>query len=624
MVKTMIKVLNLHKKFGEQKIFSGFSYTFASKGFYLLLGESGCGKTTLLNILSGMCSFDYGEICITDKSFSHSVEWNDVKSIIGFVTQNTVLLDYLTIGEQLELLGIEKHEILLKLDYFNLKDCFSKYPYQLSGGEKQRIAIIRALLQEKKILLLDEPTASLDAENKIMVFELLEKISKDILIICSSHDEVSKDYAKDVIEFDSLNKYFTHKNTNNDVYCFDYNKPLNHKKLYPYYKKRATYPQREKHSSLYIFFTYILVFLMLFLGDYPNHKIQVSIEKIYNINHCISTVTDLGKDLYKSLKNNDNILDIVMVYNGSAPNKTKNDEYHDQVSIGVIPYSKKAFRLSQELEYGNYFSGENEVILSTGKAMEFGNPEDLIGETLTLNLYSGKEQFKIVGIFKKFSETQLQYLSESCIENANNCIFISSKYTQNFQNDKNFQWLGQRTYVLYFDSYASMQNYYENHSDNKKLNLNNDNVDYSIIQKFESAFYILYPFSFLVMLLSLLFYFQTKRTETLYNRQEISLYDYLGFDKKEIRYCWIKALLAENIFALTLAFIVTIIIAIIVNFINESIGIFPFRLLTFNAFLLLTFIICNMLFSLFVGLVNFRGLRNLNWQELFMQCNDLW
>lgn len=206
-IKTLkISIDNITKRYNDQIILSDFSYHFYSKGFYLLLGESGCGKTTLLNILSGMTPFDNGKVSIDGQEFNRIVNWEKIRKTVGYVTQDTVLIDYLTIGEQLELSGIEKTSIVKMLSLFGLDKYYNRYPSQLSGGEKQRIAVVQAILYGKKILLLDEPTASLDENSKITVFKMLKQVSKYVLVICASHDNCAKEYANHVICFDEIKK----------------------------------------------------------------------------------------------------------------------------------------------------------------------------------------------------------------------------------------------------------------------------------------------------------------------------------------------------------------------------------------------------------------------------------
>ncbi len=620
-----ISIENITKKYNEQRILSNFSYNFDSNGFYLLLGESGCGKTTFLNILSGMTHFDNGRVIIDEQEFKHIVNWDKIKDIVGYVTQDTVLIDYLTVGEQLEMSNVDKNSIKEKLSLFGLNTHYNRYPTQLSGGERQRIAVIQAILYDKKILLLDEPTASLDEDSKISVFKTLQQVSKYMLVICASHDNCAKEYANEIICFDELEKI---SSNNVVIHQVKQQKNIQNRKkvnLYLYFKKWFRWKNRDKHSLIFLLLIYTIVFCFLFLGDNPTHKIKESIEHIYKINHCISTVKDNGNELFYTLNNFGKDVISVMIYNGSSPDITQKSNLHDTTIYGVLPYDKNFFMLSDKLICGNYFTSENQVILSYGKAKEYGeNIDTLIGESIQLDLYDGKSSFEIVGVFKEFSEIEMQYLKESCIENSNNCIYLSSKYTEKFQNDTNFNWLGQRTYVLYFDSYSSMNKFYDINCNNEHLMLDNQNVDYSIIQSFEVLFYILYPLSFLIILFSLMFYFQSQSIELFYNKHLFSVYDYLGFNKKEIRACWLRGTITENIFLLLLAFIIASILTMIVNIVNEYFSLVPFRIFTFNSYLIGIFVIANVILTTIMSLCSFKKIKAISWRELFLEQRDLW
>lgn len=621
--KMQVRIQNLYKSFERQQVFSDFSYSFAFQGFYLLFGESGCGKTTLLNILSGMTDFNSGSVFIAGELFENAVDWDKISGITGYITQDTVLIDYLTVGEQLELTGADKGSVLSTLASFDMEKHYDRYPASLSGGERQRVAIVQALLQQKKILLLDEPTASLDKENKTSVFKALKSVSKNMLVICSSHDAAAKEYADNVIDF-----AVTEQVINDTDYTPPENKEfyqINKKvRLFPYYKKWYTWKKREHHSLIYLLIIYALVFFALLLGDNPSHKTQKSIDRIYKINHCAATAYDNGKALFDILSRNNHIYNSVMIYNGSAPDNMKNGKGHDTTIFGVLPGDADFFGLSGKIAYGKYFSGRNQVILSYGRAIEYGDPAMLIGQTLTLDLYDGTRQLEIVGIFDEFLETEIQYLRQSCINEPNSCIYLSGDYTAEFQDDNEFNWLGQRTYILYFKSYSSMRSFYNENRENTAFRLEADKIDYSIIQKFEILFYILYPFGFLIILFSIIFYYQTKRIELFYNKHLISVYDYLGFSKKEIRSCWLKGAMTENAILLATAFTISIVISFVVNAVNEHFLLVPFCIFTFNPVLIGMFVVFNILFSIFMSLLTFNKIKKISWKELFFEQRDLW
>lgn len=192
---------------GEQSVtaLSDVSLGFANCGIIAIVGESGSGKTTLLNLLSGLDSVSEGRIYFEEKDISKydDNEWDKYHSRdVGFVFQDYNVIDELTIEENinlaLEVLDIEvakKNEMInIALDKVGLKDIRSKLVGKLSGGQKQRVAIARAYVKNPKVILADEPTGNLDYDNSVKIFEMLQEISNDTLVIIVTH---SKSFAKD-------------------------------------------------------------------------------------------------------------------------------------------------------------------------------------------------------------------------------------------------------------------------------------------------------------------------------------------------------------------------------------------------------------------------------------------
>lgn len=171
---------NIEKRFGKQVVFKNLSFSFDHCGLYVIQGESGSGKTTFLNILAGYESFDGGSRNI-DSDFR-----------ITCIFQNYELIDALTVKENIELYESlyhqtvdEKSEILSQL---GLIEILEQYPNECSHGQQQRIGIARALMMDPHIILCDEPTESLDQENKERVMALLKQLAKTKVVIVATHE----------------------------------------------------------------------------------------------------------------------------------------------------------------------------------------------------------------------------------------------------------------------------------------------------------------------------------------------------------------------------------------------------------------------------------------------------
>ncbi|MCM1130893.1 MAG: ATP-binding cassette domain-containing protein [Roseburia sp.] len=193
----MIEVKNAKKVYttkAEVKCaFEDVNLKFNNTGLVIILGQSGCGKTSLLNCLSGLDTLTSGSITGIKKTDA------------SFVFQDYQLIDDLTIKENLSLaIKTTDEKINNVLKRLNLDDLpLNKKIYDLSGGQKQRVSIARALLLEKKVIFADEPTGNLDKENSILVAELLKEIAKDRLVVVVSHnEELFKKIADQIIYLD--------------------------------------------------------------------------------------------------------------------------------------------------------------------------------------------------------------------------------------------------------------------------------------------------------------------------------------------------------------------------------------------------------------------------------------
>lgn len=210
-----IEFNKITKKYGPRSLFKDFSFSFKENGFYFITGKSGCGKTTILNILS-LIDTDYsGEYLIDgiDAKLLHSSEKSSIRSgKFGYVYQNFNLFEDDTVDSNisimLEAIGKtergykeqRKNEILNLLGIGKLR--YTKVK-NLSGGEKQRVAIARALMTSPEVIFCDEPTGSLDSVNSENIFSILKSISKDTLVICVTHDKDSAlKYADVILSFD--------------------------------------------------------------------------------------------------------------------------------------------------------------------------------------------------------------------------------------------------------------------------------------------------------------------------------------------------------------------------------------------------------------------------------------
>lgn len=213
----MLELKNIKKSYTvgdiKTKALDGIDIAFRDKEFVAILGASGSGKTTCLNIIGGLDRYDSGELIIKGKKTKDfkDVDWDAYRNhSIGFVFQNYNLISHISIVDNVELGmtlgGISKAERNKKaieiLKKVGLGDHLHKKPNQLSGGQMQRVAIARALTNEPEILLCDEPTGALDSQTSAQIMDLIKEISQDRLVIMVTHNpDIADQYADRIVRF---------------------------------------------------------------------------------------------------------------------------------------------------------------------------------------------------------------------------------------------------------------------------------------------------------------------------------------------------------------------------------------------------------------------------------------
>ena len=215
-MQNILKIENLKKYYGTKnnitKAIDNISFTVNEGEFVAIMGASGSGKTTLLNCISTIDTVTAGKIIINNKDITE-IKDRDIASFrrnnLGFVFQDFNLLDTLTIAENISLsLIINKknenkidemvNDIAKRLDIEGILD---KFPHEVSGGQKQRCACARALINNPKLILADEPTGALDSKSSIMLLETMDEINKnlDATILMVTHDAFSASFCQRIL-----------------------------------------------------------------------------------------------------------------------------------------------------------------------------------------------------------------------------------------------------------------------------------------------------------------------------------------------------------------------------------------------------------------------------------------
>lgn len=219
----MIKIKNIHKSYGIKdnkiKVLQGISMNIEDGDFVVLLGASGSGKSTFLNIISGLESPDSGEVLYNGENIATLSEEKLTqfrKKYIGFIFQQYYLLPNLNVDRNIKMgadLANNKEYVKI-IETVGLAEKRFKYPYELSGGEQQRVSIARALAKNPSVLFLDEPTGALDEKTGRLVLDYICKLQKEMgfTIIMVTHNSNIAKMAKTVIRMNSGKVIETFKN----------------------------------------------------------------------------------------------------------------------------------------------------------------------------------------------------------------------------------------------------------------------------------------------------------------------------------------------------------------------------------------------------------------------------
>ncbi len=282
----MIKLQRINKRYKETIIKDG-NLVLPSSGLVVLKGESGTGKTTLLSII-GQLNRDYQGDIIIDGISMKKIKDIDldlfVFNNIGFVFQNYSLIEEISVRQNILIKNRKNTKDLNSIiEDLNLTTIINQKCALLSGGEKQRVAIARALASGAKIILCDEPTSSLDQENKIMLLKLLKELSKRLLILIVTHEEEL--FTTDATLLISIENHHLKAN---------YRKPLDltnmiiktkNKNFLPFNIQKKLFIaliKKQKIKYYFSFFCFLLCFVVIGFSNMINYSMQETINQQFN------------------------------------------------------------------------------------------------------------------------------------------------------------------------------------------------------------------------------------------------------------------------------------------------------------------------------------------------------
>lgn len=439
-LKSMTKYYN-YKKRNEYCVLNDINFQIHTGEFVAILGKSGHGKTTLLNVLGGLDQFQSGELYINSYEahrFS-SKNWEDFrKSNIGFLYQDSRLIKHLTVLENVSLplifLGesekVAKHKAKNALSEVGIEaDLYNRYTSELSVGQEHRVALARSFIHNPIIILADEPTGSLDKANSIVILNLLKKLSKDKIVIITTHNEkLANQYATRIIQLedgmivnDRLCEERNEHNENNNFVQTEYYENK-YKKQTIMFKSFLKY--LLKYNKLYwtkflanfitLCIISVSIFLALNLYIISQEKISSFMQYEFNINALYlneGEVKYMDKDLPYTINESynqddisklDSIKGVEYVQLGSsisAYDNENNTEYYIEM---LLPEEKQSLQIDESRIVGSLPKTKGEILISKYLAESmYPNQvyEDLIGRSIFLNINLDASMFTISGVY---------------------------------------------------------------------------------------------------------------------------------------------------------------------------------------------------------------------------------
>ena len=464
----MLEIQNLKKSFkgkgGKTKVvLNDISFSLPDKGMYFIVGKSGSGKSTLLNLIGGLDTPDSGEI-ILDGRCINKLDSNELlsyrSSTIGFVFQEYNLINDISVESNIRLAAdrtIDDGEIQSLLDKYDLSEFKNKRVNLLSGGEKQRVSLIRALIKNPRLILCDEPTGALDSENSKKVFEYLKEASKDRLVLVVSHDRESADkYGDGLIEIidGEIKKYSL--NTSIEVNTELQNINVTKRIKLSFNKRKdliASLFRNRKLRFIAIIFVFLCSFSLLGITNsitsynedeatlksmYSKGSNSLAFKKnLYNSNNSYNKLFEFNDDDISSVKSKvDTIIPVSSFLSSKAINNGKGtfqinskddqDSYLECYVGGSVEIDDDFLdKTKLTLSYGSLPSNDDEIVISDFFAdmyRRFGLIEEdksitkidsldqLLGEKVRFNkmnsIYSSLPQsYKIVGILDTYYDS---------------------------------------------------------------------------------------------------------------------------------------------------------------------------------------------------------------------------
>ena len=534
----MLELKNVSKIYNDSKVaLQNINLKLNDTGFILINGKSGSGKTTLLNLIGNIILPSKGEVAYNNKNISEIKKYT--YKYISYIFQDYNLFSSLNVLENIRFLNKKANKQLIK--NFQIEDILDKKVNEISGGEARRVAVIRSIINNSKIILCDEPTASLDLDNEKKILDLLKEKSKNSLVIVVSHHlDVIKPYADRIITLENGN-VIDDKIISNEEKLISQDKLVKKRKSLIY----LTFKRIKENKSMFILNTLILMFLFflyilsLSFKNINFNKMEIDLMKDNNFHKLYSEVNN--EYFYKvyEVYDDTNLMSFSVgsgeynIYYKNDFNNvryTKYDDNYDSNLLGNKPINKNELVINEYLfECFNKFGIESKDKIYIYPK----NIEDVIGLEILIN----NEIYKITGVLK---EDLNRYSSLKKLTNPQGVeklvnIFeddiIRSNFVyvnKSFFNDKDINLI---SYFFYSNDYKELL----------KIKNNYQNIESSVTSVMEENFNILntlkliskYSFYIIIVILIINLLITNMNSINNYEKENKILY-FMGFSKLKI------------------------------------------------------------------------------------------
>lgn len=565
----MLEVKKLSKRY-DDLVIDNLSICFPSTGLIVIVGESGCGKTTLLNILGGI-DHDYeGEILFDNKDI-RTIK-NYCRKHVGFIFQNFNLINWLNVKENYLLPSfftkiIHQREIGNRQEKLGLTSFLKKKPPLLSGGQKQRVAMLRAMIKNVDILLCDEPTGSLDDANAKVIFDLLKQEAKERLVIVITHNEqLAHRYANQIYHFQKgklVGKLQLQKDEK--FYCRLYQKKSSIKLfVLALMQYRANFFRNSKIVAGLVL-ALICIMITFTLSDSLKEQIQNQLNLLFP-SQLVSLQTKNGQPLlFNDLDKLKNQQGINYLYGEMQDYEfmgiSLNNEYQSDKTVYISDMTKE-FK-TNKLELGREIRNDNEVILTKSTAIHLNKEylqllnKEVYGYYLHQDIIK-RVVLKVVGISDETTLFDTMYINELAnVKHVSECF------------NKDINQLIFSIGMINVDNRVNVDNWIEN------FKKENRNLDFKIagedISKRINDFLwqiqrVLFLFSSLAVVAACFLIGEVLYLAIVEKTRDIGIFKCLGASKIQIG----LLVLLESFIVLTVAYISScFILKQLVNLINE-------------------------------------------------------